>query len=151
MPKYYWEDFVPGSVEEYGPRLVTREEIIAFAASYDPQPMHLDEEAARATLLGGLSASGWHSCAIMMRMVAEGFVLNSSCMGSPGIDEVKWRKPVRPGDKLKLRRTVLDARGSNSRPDRGFVRFRFELINQDSECVMEEICSIMFGRRPAAA
>ena len=95
--KLYFEDFQPGAVNEYGPRLVSREEIIAFAAEFDPQPMHLDEEAARASMLGGLAASGWHTCCMMMRMVADGFVLNSASMGAPGIDEVRWLAPLRPG------------------------------------------------------
>ena len=151
MPRLHWEDLTPGSVEEYGPRLVTREEIIAFAAEFDPQPMHLDEDAARHTMLGGLGASGWHSCAIVMRMMADGFLLDSTSMGSPGVEETRWLRPVRPGDRLTLRRTVLDARPSNSRPDRGFVRFLFELSNQDGAVVMTLTCTIIFGRRTPGA
>src|ERR1700682_125628 len=100
MPRIYFEDIVPGSVITFGPRTITREEIIAFAAEFDPQPMHLDEEAAKKTMLGGLSASGWHSCAIMMRLIYDGFLVNAASMGAPGIDEVKWLKPVRPGGSL---------------------------------------------------
>src|SRR6202171_3412834 len=100
MSRIYFEDIVPGSVTTYGPRIVTREEIIAFASEFDPQPMHLDEEAAKKTMLGGLSASGWHSCAIMMRGISHGFLVNAASMGAPGIDEVKWLKPVRPGGSL---------------------------------------------------
>ena len=151
MPRLHWEDLTPGSVEEYGPRLVTREEIIAFAAEFDPQPMHLDEDAARQTMLGGLGASGWHSCAMAMRLMADGFLLDSTSMGSPGVEETRWLKPVRPGDRLTLRRTVLDARASNSRPDRGFVRFLFELLNHDGARVMTLTCTISFGRRTPAA
>ena len=103
MPKYYFEDFSPGWTAEYGPRRVTREEMIGFAAQYDPQPMHLDEEAARHTMLGGLGASGWHTCCIMMKMIADGLLLDTASMGAPGIDEVKWLKPVRPGDSLTVR------------------------------------------------
>lgn len=96
MPKYYWEDFVPDSVEEFGPRTVTREEIVDFAAQFDPQPMHLDEEAARETMLGGLGASGWHTCAMLMRMLCDGFLLETASQGSPGVEEVRWMQPVRP-------------------------------------------------------
>jgi acyl dehydratase len=150
VPKYCWEDFAVGDVEEYGPRLVTREEIIAFAAEFDPQPMHLDEEAARATMLGGLSASGWHTCAILMRMICDWFVLESSSMGAPGVDEVKWLKPVRPGDRLSLRRTVLDTRESKSRPDLGFVKFQYEMLNQNGEPAMTLVTPAMLGKRTAA-
>ncbi len=149
MPRFYYEDFEQGSVERFGSRTVTREEIVGFAAEFDPQPMHLDEQAARRTPLGGLAASGWHSCAIMMRLIADGFILESSCMGSPGVEELKWLKPVRPGDRLAVRRTVLETRVSKSRPAMGFVRFRFELLNQNGETVMEQTNFIMFGRRAA--
>lgn len=147
MPKQYWEDFVAGRVTEYGPRRITREEIVGFAAEFDPQPMHLDEEAARATMLGGLSASGWHACCILMRMSADGFVLNSSSMGAPGVDEVRWLAPIRPGDQLTLRVTVLETRASQSRPDMGFVRCRFDLHNGAAEPVMNLTTSLMMGRR----
>jgi acyl dehydratase len=150
VAKLYWEDFTPGRVAEYGPRLVTRAEIIAFAAEFDPQPMHLDEEAGRASMLGGLAASGWHTCAIMMRMIADAFILNAASMGSPGIEEVKWLKPVRPGDRLTLRYTVLETRTLNSRPDWGLVKFLFELINQGGEPVVTQTNINLFGRRPAA-
>src|SRR5262245_30996305 len=113
----------------HGPRRVTRDEMVEFAAEFDPQPMHLDEAAARASMLGGLAASGWFACCILMRMSADGFVLNSSSMGAPGVDEVRWLVPIRPGDDLTLRATVLDVRASKSRPDMGFVRFAFELTN----------------------
>ena len=147
MSKLHWEDFIVGSVAEFGPRLVTRGEIIAFAAEFDPQPMHMDEEFARSTMLGGLAASGWHTCAIGMRMIVDGFMRNSDSIGSPGIDEVRWLRPVRPGDQLTLRRTVLDARPLNSRPEWGLVRFRFELINQAGELVMTQENVNLFGRR----
>ena len=104
LSKLYFEDFQPGHTTEYGPRLVTREEIIAFAAQYDPQPMHLDEAAGQKSLLGGLGASGWHSCGIMMRMICDGFMLNSASMGAGGVDEVQWLRPIRPGDRLTLAR-----------------------------------------------
>ena len=105
--KLYWEDFTKGSVAEYGPRLVSREEIIAFAAEFDPQPFHLDEDAARASMFGGLAASGWHSCSLLMRIIADGFLVNSSSMGSPGVNEVRWLAPVRPSDRLTCVRACL--------------------------------------------
>jgi acyl dehydratase len=151
VPKFHWEDFSPGHVIEHGPRLLTREEIVAFAAEFDPQPMHLDEEAARATMLGGLSASGWHACCILMRMCTDSFVLNSSSMGAPGVEEVRWLLPIRPGDQLMLRATVLETRASNSRPDMGLVRFLFELSNAAGERVMSLTTSLMMGRRGGKA
>ena len=150
MSKLYWEDFLVGSVAEFGPRLVTREEIIAFAAEFDPQPMHMDEDFARATMLGGLAASGWHTCAIGMRMIADGFITNSESIGSPGVDEVRWLKPVRPGDRLTLRRTILETRPLASRPEWGLVRFRFELFNQAGEKMMIQENVNFFGRREPA-
>lgn len=151
MAKLHWEDFTPGRVFEHGPRLVTREEIVAFAAEFDPQPMHLDEEAARATMLGGLSASGWHACCILMRMCTDGFVLNSHSMGAPGVDEVRWLLPIRPGDELILRATVQEVRASRSRPDMGFVKFLFELRNASGAVAMTLTTSLMMGRRAAGA
>ena len=145
--KRYWEDFTPGQVIEYGPRRISREEILTFASEFDPQPFHLDDAAARNSMLGGLCASGWHSCCIVMRMSADGFVLNSSSMGAPGVDEVRWIKPIRPGDELILRATVLSTRASNSRPDRGFVNVLLELVNASGSCVMSLKAPLMFGRR----
>lgn len=149
--KLYFEDFQPGAIREYGPRLVSREEIIAFAAEFDPQPMHLDEEAARATMLGGLAASGWHTCCMMMRIVADGFILNSSSMGAPGIDEVRWLAPLRPGRQIRVRATVLDTRVSSSRPQMGFVKMLFEVIDDTGATVMTLNNSLMMGRREKSA
>jgi acyl dehydratase len=151
MPRLYFEDFVPGAVTTYGPRTVTREEIIAFASEFDPQPMHLDEEAAKKTMLGGLSASGWHSCAIMMRLLYDGFLVNAASMGAPGIDEMKWLKPVRPGDALSVRLTVLDKREPKTRPELGFVQFRCELLNQQGEVVLDSAYPGMFAKRNRGA
>jgi acyl dehydratase len=147
VSKLHWEDFTPGRVFVHGPRRVTREEMVEFAGEFDPQPMHLDEEAARASMLGGLAASGWFACCILMRMSADGFVLNSSSMGAPGVDEVRWLAPIRPGDDLTLRATVLDVRASKSRPDMGFVRLAFELSNAAGLKVMTLVTSLMMGRR----
>ena len=140
-----------GSVAEYGPRLVTAEDIIAFATEFDPQPFHLDEQAAQATMFGGLAASGWHNCALLMRIISDGFILGSSFMGSPGVEEVRWFAPVRPGDGLRVRVTVLETRASGSRPDLGFVRFLFEMFNASGVRLMTLTASLMFGRRRAAS
>jgi len=147
VPKYYFEDFSTDWTAQYGPRRVTREEMIGFAAQYDPQPMHLDEEAARHTMLGGLAASGWHSCCIMMKMIADGLLLDTASMGAPGIEEVKWLKPVRPGDSLTVRGSVLWTRASQSKPDRGFVNFHWEVCNDRGERVMTLVCPQMILRR----
>lgn len=145
--KLHWEDFKPGAVSVYGPRLVTREEILAFAAEFDPQPMHLDEAAASATMMGGLGASGWHSCCLLMRMIADGFILDSSSMGGPGVDEVRWLKPLRPGTRVRVRTTVLDTRASGSRPEMGLVKFMFEMFD-DADVVLTTLSTtLMFGRR----
>jgi acyl dehydratase len=147
--KLHWEDFEPGAVAIYGPRLVTREEIVAFAAEFDPQPMHLDEAAAAGTLLGGLGASGWHSCCLLMRIIADGFVLNSSSMGAPGVEDVRWLKPLRPGTQIRVRSTVLDKRPSKSRPEMGFVRIRHEVIDERDDVLTVLTSSMMMALRQA--
>jgi acyl dehydratase len=152
MPKLHWEDFQPGAVAVYGPRLVTREEIVAFAAEFDPQPMHLDEAAASATMLGGLGASGWHICCLLMRMIADGFVLDSNSMGAPGVEEVRWLKPLRPGTRIRVRATVQDKRVSNSRPEMGFVKVLYEVLDEKEEVLSTLVSSMMMVRRePGAA
>jgi acyl dehydratase len=152
MPKLHWEDFTPGAVAVYGPRLVTREEIIAFAAEFDPQPMHLDEAAAANTLLGGLGASGWHTCCLMMRIICDGFLLNSSSMGAPGIEEAKWLKPLRPGSQVRVRATVLDTRASAKRPEMGLAKMYFEVLDEADVVIMTLTTTFMLGRRqPGAA
>jgi acyl dehydratase len=151
VPRLHWEDFAPGQVTEYGPRLITREEIIAFAAEFDPQPMHLDEEAGSASPLGGLAASGWHSCCLLMRMISDLQLKDSSFMGAPGIEEVKWLAPVRPGERLSVRSTVLETRASRSRADMGFVKFCYELFGQAERRLMTLTVIPMFGRRDVDA
>lgn len=146
-----YEDFKVGEVSTFGPRLVTREEIIEYATEFDPQPFHLDDEAANKSILKGLSASGWHSCAIMMRMIYDGFIHESSSLGGPGIDEMRWIKPVRPDDQLTCRMTILDKRESNSRPHMGFVRFNLEMLNQKKEVVLQASWPAMFGKRNPGA
>lgn len=150
MAKRYFEDFSSGMVIEHGPRLVTREEIVAFAAEFDPQPMHLDEEAARNSILGGLAASGWHTCCLLMRMACDSFVLDSSSMGAPGVDEVRWIKPLRPGTRIMLRATVLETRASKSRPEMGFVKTLMEVLDDDRNQVMTLTTSMIMERRVAA-
>jgi acyl dehydratase len=149
--KLHFEDFAPGQVREFGPRVISREEIVAFAAEFDPQPMHLDEEAARATMLGGLGASGWHTCGILMRMMCDCFLLESASMGANAIDEVRWLKPVRPGDALTFRATVMDVKAPKSRPDLGFIDMLLEMRNAADEAVMTIRSSLMMGRREGAA
>ena len=149
MPTRYFEDFHAGQEFPFGPHPVTRAEIVAFAAEFDPQPFHLDEKAAADSLLGGLAASGWHTCAMFMRMMFDGWLKDSASMGSPGIDSLKWMRPVRPGDVLSGRSVVLDTRTSKSRPDRGFVRFRHEVMNGSGEQVMVVENPVMLERRGA--
>jgi len=149
--KRHFEDFKAGDVAVFGPRHVTREEIIAFAAEFDPQPMHLDEAAAAATLLGGLGGSGWHSCSLLMRMIADGFILNSTSMGSPGVEEVRWLKPLRPGTNLRVRMKVLETRASKSRPDMGLVRLAFEMVDDTDALLTTMTTTLMMGRRDAGA
>jgi acyl dehydratase len=151
MPTHYWEDFQPGAVTVYGPRLVTREEIVAFAAEFDPQPMHLDEEAARKTLLGGLAASGWHTCCVFMRIVADGYILDSSSMGGPGVDEVRWLRPLRPGTNVRVRATVVESRPSKSRPEMGLTKFNYEMLDESDAAIMTLTTTHMFGRRQPGA
>jgi acyl dehydratase len=143
----YFEDFSVGEVLPFGPHKVSRAEIVAFAAEYDPQPFHLDEKAAADSMLGGLAASGWHTCALFMRMVALGWLNASASMGSPGIDSLKWKRPVRPGDTLSGRTTVLETRASKNRTDRGYLRVRHEVVNEREEPVMLIEHSIMIRRR----
>jgi len=151
VSRLHWEDFKPGQVTEHGPRLITREEIVAFAAEFDPQPMHLDEEAGSASLLGGLSASGWHTCCLVMRMISDGLLARTTFMGAPGIEEVRWRAPVRPGEQLRLRVTVVETRASRSRPDMGFVKFHYEVLGIGGRLLMTLDVIPMFGRRHAGA
>ena len=141
------EDFPPGRFGTFGPRHVTREEILAFAAEFDPQPMHLDEEAAKLSLLKGLSASGWHLCSIMMRMMVDGFVGRAASLGSPGVNEVRWLAPLRPGDDVLLDVDVMEARVSRSRPETGIVMFRSTVRNAAGQALCEMVSPIIIGRR----
>jgi len=142
-----FEDFSPGRFGTYGPRHVTREEILAFAAEFDPQPMHLDEEAAEHSMLKGLSGSGWHLCSLMMRMMADGFMTRAAALGSPGIEEVRWLSPLRPGDDLTLDVDVLEARNSKSRPELGVVKLKCVARNAAGQALAEMVSTVLFKRR----
>ena len=145
--KYFWEDFYPGQVREIGGYSLSEEEIIEFAGKYDPQPFHLDKDKAQQSYFGGLIASGWQTASMCMRMICDLYLLEAASLGSPGVDEVRWVKPVRPGDTLRLKSTVLETRASNSRPDMGTVRSRSEVYNQHGELVMHMSGVGMFRRR----
>ena len=147
-PRLYWEDFSEGSVREFGNHMVTREAIIAFAREFDPQPFHVDEEAARRSLFGGLCASGWHTCSLAMRMMCDEYLLESASLGSPGLENLKWLKPVYPGDTLRVRLQVMEARPMTSKPHVGLVRSRWEVMNQKADVVLTMEGWGMFRRRP---
>lgn len=147
--KWAFEDLTEGTVIKLGRRTVTAEEIVRFARAFDPQPMHLDEEAGRASLLGGLAASGWHSCALFMRMLYDAVLADSTSEGSPGIREARWRRPVLAGDTLSGTSTVIARRPLRSRPGIGMVTFRHLVANQRGETVMEMENPIMFSMRAA--
>jgi len=147
----YFEDLPNGKILDLGEKHVTREEIVAFASEFDPQPHHLDDEAARQSILGGLSASGWHTCAIMMRLLVDGLAVRAASMGSPGIEEVRWMKPVRPGDVLRMRGEVTSARVSKSRPDMGIVDIEWTLHNQREQVAWMKATGLYGLRAPRAA
>ena len=147
---HFFEDFHSGQVIDLGTKVVTAAEIVAFAREFDPQPMHVDEAAGRRSLLGGLAASGWHTCAMFMRLLCDHLLLKAASLGSPGIDRVRWLRPVRPGDTLAASGEVMETRASRSRPEIGIVRFRFTVVNQLGEPVMTVENPILFARRPAA-
>jgi acyl dehydratase len=151
MTTFTFEDFKPGHFGTYGPRHVTREEILAFAAEYDPQPMHLDEEAASASMLKGLSGSGWHLCSLLMRMMFDGFISRTASMGSPGVNELRWLAPLRPGDDLMADIEVAEARISRSRPDTGIVTFKGVVRNASGVTLCEMVSPIIVRRRTDAA
>jgi acyl dehydratase len=146
--KLTFEDFKPGHFGTFGPHHVSREDIIAFASEFDPQPMHLDEEAGKASILGGLAASGWHTASLFMRMMYDGWLADSSSEGSPGIEFMKWKKPVIAGDTLSGQSTVVEARPLRSRPGIGLVKFLHEVTNQNGDVVMRGENPIMFRVRP---
>ena len=132
----FFEDFPVGEVVSFGDKRVTAEEIVAFARDWDPQPFHLDAEAAKESQIGELIASGWHTGCLLMRMMCDAYLLDSASEGAPGVEEMSWRKPVRPGDRLHVRRTTLEARVLRSRPGLGVVTFQFEVLNQRGEVAL---------------
>jgi acyl dehydratase len=145
-----YEDLAEGVVIDLGSKVVVAEEIIEFASEFDAQPFHLDEEAGKASILGGLSASGWHTCSMFMRMLCDALLLDSTSQGAPGIDYAKWKKPVLAGDVLGGKLTILSSRLSRSKPGLGFVSWRAELVNQKGEPVFELVNTCMFLTREAA-
>jgi len=146
----YYEDFPVDSVVAFGAYDVTAEDIIAFAEEFDPQPFHLDAEAAKHFMAGGLIASGWHTAAILMRMSCDHFVNDCASEGGSGVDEIKWLLPVRPGDRLSARRTVTGARLSRSKPRSGVVDFFLEVLNHEARVVMTQTMTFVVARRDAA-
>ena len=145
----YFEDFKPGDVIELGSRTISKERILAFAREFDPQPFHTDEEAAKRSIYGGLLASGWHTGSLLMRILYDGLLKDTASLGSPGIDELRWLKPVRPGDTLAARMTILESIPSRSKPDRGLIRSLMEMRNQHGEVVLTIRGLSLLGRRPA--
>ena len=143
----YFEDYVTGHVHEFGSIGVTEEDIVEFGRRYDPQPFHVNRVAAQQTQFGGLIASGWQTAGLMMRLVVDHYLSHVASLASPGLDELRWSRPVRPGDRLSVRATVLETRPSMSKPDRGLVRTLFEVLNQHGEVVMSVKAMNMLKRR----
>jgi acyl dehydratase len=144
----YWEDIKEGEAVELGSRTLDKERMVAFAREFDPQPFHTDEKAAEASIWGGLIASGWLTGSVLMRIFYDGYLKDTAGLGSPGIDELRWLKPVRPGDTLTVRLTVLETAASRSKPDRGIVRSLMEVLNQHGEIVMTTKGVNFVSRRP---
>ncbi len=149
--KYCFEDFAPGDVWDIPGPVLTQQEIVEFASQFDPQSFHVDEEAALRSPYGGLIASGWHTVSICMRLVCDRYLLKTASFGSPGVEHLRWLAPVRPGDRLLLRLTVIEAKISRSKPDRGSVLHRWEVFNQKDELVMTMEGWGIFARRQHAA
>ena len=147
----YFEDYEPGATYEFGSVRVTEPAIIEYARRFDPQPIHVDANAARQGLFGGLIASGWHTGSIMMRLFADHYLSHVASLASPGIDELRWMQPVRPGDVLSIRVQVISAMRSQSKPDRGIVRTRVEVLNQDRAVVMTLLAMNMLRCRDGEA
>ena len=147
VSQLYLEDFQVGQVVELGSTTITRDEILDFATQYDPQPFHVDEAAAEQSIYGGLIASGWHTVSLFMRLLVDGLLCRAASMGSPGVDEVRWLKPVRPGDTLSARSIIHAVIPSRSKPDRGILRTTYEMFNQDGDRVLSMKGVGMFARR----
>ena len=142
----YFEDYVAGSVHEFGPIGVEEQEVLDFGRHFVPLPYHIDKEAAKKSIYGGLIASGWHTAALMMRLYTDNYLSKVANLGSPGCEELRWTKPVFPGDGLSIRVTVLDTRPSDTKPDRGIVRSFVEVLNHKREVVMS-VKMVNFVRR----
>lgn len=149
-PKRYWEDYEVGALIELGSTSMTKEEIVEFASRYDPQPFHVDEAAAKESFFKGLIASGWHTCSAVMRLLVDHYLSPETSMGSPGVDEIRWLRPVRPGDTLTAKVRIVDKRPSRSRPDVGSVFNEYQVFNQNGELVMT-MKGVGIIRRKAAA
>jgi acyl dehydratase len=147
---YFWEDMAVGQVRELGTISPSREEIIAFASQFDPQPFHLDDAAGEASVFGGLCASGWHTCAMAMRLMVTNFLSQTSSLGSPGLENIRWTKPVYPGDTLRLQSSVLETKPMGRRPDVGMTRNLWEMFNQHGDKVLHMEGWGMFRRRHTA-
>jgi acyl dehydratase len=132
----YFEDYIPGAVHEFGSIVAEESEMIAFARRFDPQPFHVDPEAAKKSIFGGLIASGWYTSALMMRLYVDHYLSHVASLSSPGVDQLRWLKPVRPGDVISLRITITETKRSRSKPDRGIVHSYVEALNQNNETVM---------------
>jgi acyl dehydratase len=150
MAEIHLDDLTPGQIHHLGCRRLERDEIVEFARAWDPQSFHLDEQTAAGSIYGGLIASGWHTVCVFMRLFADGLLNRAAAMGSPGVDELRWLKPVRPGDTLEARLEILEVRPSRSKPDRGIVRARSVVVNQRGEEVLSFVATLMFKRRPEA-
>ena len=148
MSERWFEDYVVGTTAEHGSIPVDEDELVDFGRRFDPQPIHVDRDAAAAGPYGGLIASGWHTCALMMRLFAQEYLSPVSSLGSPGVDELRWIRPVRPGDELSLRTTVVEARLSRSKADRGLVRTRVELVNGGGDVVLRLLAMNLIRTRP---
>jgi acyl dehydratase len=146
----YLEDYEVGAVYEYGYATVNADEIVAFAERFDPQAMHVDAQYAATGPFGGLIASGWHTAAIFMRLYADHYLSRAASLASPGIDEIRWPAPLRPGDTVRIRTTITEARRSRSKPDRGLVRTRGELLNQDGQAVLSLLAMNLLRARKAS-
>ena len=146
-----FEDFPPGHFGTFGPRHVTREEMLAFAAEFDPQPMYLDDEAAAHSMLKGLAGSGWHLCSIMMRMMFDFYIGRTASLGSPGVNELRWLAPLRPGDDVTIDVDVAEARVSRSRPETGIVTFKAVARNAAGQALCEWVSPIIVERRTSVA
>jgi acyl dehydratase len=144
----WFGDYVPGTTSEFGPIRVDEAEVVEFGRRFDPQPFHVDAAAAAAGPFGGLIASGWHTCALMMRLLADQYLSPVSSLGSPGVDELRWLLPVRPGDELTLRATVADARLSRSKPDRGVLTTRIEMVDRAGDVVLSMVATNLVRTRP---